>query len=316
MAQDLMYYFDKKSPYQRHELGEIQTDFNMSLTIDGEKDSMQVQVFNFNESEITPNTILYHLGTQTWWVVSNDNIEKYESVHGRIPDSMNENNYNTIMAKRLYIQLYNAKTGESITLPLNPETTDITNEKDVKTYNILGYGEVSIGGNKLLKRLTLSNIFPDNDTYFALLASLVKQLNYKPYSLQETVDMINRWVDNNEIIRVIISGHLNAEFRIQSHTSHVRESISDLGYTLELVEYRNPEKEKDVELTVSAKIVNLKERAIKKYIPAQITGQTGQTIYKLAKLTYGGRWQELRDKNAGIGANVNLAGKIVEMLPL
>lgn len=220
------------------------------------------------------------------------------------------------MAKRLYIQLYNATTGESITLPLNPETTDITNEKEVKTYNILGYGEVSIGGNKLLKRLTLTNIFPDNDTYFSLLASLVKQLNYKPYSLQETVDMINRWVDDNAIIRVIISGHLNTEFRIQSHTSHVRESVSDLGYTIELVEYRNPEKEKLVEKTVSAKIVNLKERAIKKYIPSQLTGQAGQTIYKLAKLTYGGRWEELAQKNGITNANISLAGQVVEMLPL
>lgn len=220
------------------------------------------------------------------------------------------------MAKRLYIQLYNATTGESITLPLNPETTDITNEKEVKTYNILGYGEVSIGGNKLLKRLTLTNIFPDNDTYFSLLASLVKQLNYKPYSLQETVDMINRWVDDNAIIRVIISGHLNTEFRIQSHTSHVRESVSDLGYTIELVEYRNPEKEKLVEKTVSAKIVNLKERTIKKYIPAQVTGQAGQTIYKLAKLTYGGRWEELAQKNGITNANISLAGQVVEMLPL
>lgn len=220
------------------------------------------------------------------------------------------------MAKRLYIQLYNATTGESITLPLNPETTDITNEKEVKTYNILGYGEVSIGGNKLLKRLTLTNIFPDNDTYFSLLASLVKQLNYKPYSLQETVDMINRWVDDNAIIRVIISGHLNTEFRIQSHTSHVRESVSDLGYTIELVEYRNPEKEKLVEKTVSAKIVNLKDRVIKKYIPAQVTGQAGQTIYKLAKLTYGGRWEELAQKNGITNANISLAGQVVEMLPL
>lgn len=220
------------------------------------------------------------------------------------------------MAKRLYIQLYNATTGESITLPLNPETTDITNEKDIKTYNILGYGEVSIGGNKLLKRLTLTNIFPDNDTYFSLLASLVKQLNYKPYSLQETVDMIDRWVDDNAIIRVIISGHLNAEFRIQSHTSHVRESVSDLGYTIELVEYRNPEKENIVEKTVSSKIVKLKERAIKKYVPAQVTGQTGQTIYKLAKLTYGGRWEELAQKNGITNANISLAGQVVEMLPL
>ena len=220
------------------------------------------------------------------------------------------------MAKRLYIQLYNAKTGESITLPLNPETTDITNEKEIRTYNILGYGEVSIGGNKQLKRLTLSNIFPDSDSYYALLASLVKQLNYKAYSLQETVDMINRWVDENAIIRVIISGHLNAEFRIASYTSHVRESISDLGYTIELVEYRNPEKENPVELTVSGKIVKLKERAIKKFIPAQLTGQTGQTIYKIAKLTYGGKWQELAQKNNITNANISLAGQVVEMLPL
>ncbi len=220
------------------------------------------------------------------------------------------------MAKRLYIQLYNETTGESITLPLNPESTDITNEKDVKTYNILGYGEVSIGGNKLLKHLTLTNIFPDNETFFALLASLVKQLNYKPYSLQETIEMINRWVNNNDIIRVIISGHLNSEFRIASFTQSIRESISDVGYTIELVEYRNPEKENIVQKTVSSKIVNLKERAIKKYIPSQITGQAGQTIYKLAKLTYGGRWQELAQKNGVTNANISLAGQIVEMLPL
>jgi hypothetical protein len=220
------------------------------------------------------------------------------------------------MAKRLYIQLYNAKNGESITLPLNPETTDIPNEKDIRTYNILGYGEVSVKGNRQLKRLTLSNILPDSTSYFALLASLVKQLNYKPYSLNETVDMINRWTDNDDIIRVIISGHLNAEFRIASHTSHVRESVSDLGYTIELVEYRNPTQKPEIYTIKKSKLVKLKERIINKYIPAQVTGQQGQTIYKLAKLTYGGKWQELRDKNAGIEANANLAGQIVEMLPL
>ena len=200
------------------------------------------------------------------------------------------------MAKRLYIQLYNAKTGESITLPLNPETTDIPNEKDIRTYNILGYGEVSVKGNRQLKRLTLSNILPDSTSYFALLASLVKQLNYKPYSLQETVEMLNRWTDNDDVIRVIISGHLNAEFRIASHTSHVRESISDLGYTIELVEYRDPNKKPELFTVKGSKLTQLKQRVINKYIPAQVTGQQGQTIYKLAKLTYGGRWQELRDK--------------------
>ena len=220
------------------------------------------------------------------------------------------------MAKRLYIQLYCAKTGESITLPLNPESTDISNSKDIKTYNILNYGEGAVRGGKQLKRLTLTNMFPDDNTYFALLASLVKQLNYKTYNLLETIDMINRWVDNDEIIRVIISGYLNAEFTIENHTSHVRETTSDLGYTIELVEYRNPERQEQPYTVEESKLTKLKKRTIDKYIPSQITGQTGQTIYKLAKLTYGGKWQELADRNHITEPNMTIAGQIVEMLPV
>ena len=213
-------------------------------------------------------------------------------------------------------KLYCAKTGESITLPLNPESTDISNGKDVKTYNILDFGEVAVRGGKKLKHLTLSNIFPDGNTYFALLASLVRQLNYKVYNLQETVDMINRWVDDDEIIRVIISGHLNAEFTIENHASKIRETTSDLGYTIDLVEYKNPEeKEENLKMPEDSNIVKLKKRTIDKYVPSQITGQTGQTIYKLAKLTYGGKWQELADRNHITNPNLSLAGQIGEMWP-
>ena len=90
------------------------------------------------------------------------------------------------MGKRLYIQMYNAVTGESITLPVNPETIELPKEKDIKTYNILNYGEVAIKGNRQLQRFTLSGLLPSDDSYFGLLASLIKQLNYKPYSLTET----------------------------------------------------------------------------------------------------------------------------------
>lgn len=220
------------------------------------------------------------------------------------------------MAKNLYIQLYCAKTGESITLPLNPESTDISNSKEIKTYNILDYGEVAVRGGKQLKRLTLTNIFPDENTYFALLASLIRQLNYKTYNLQETVDMINRWVDNDEIIRVIISGHLNAEFTIENHVSQIKESTSDLGYTIDLIEYRNPERQEQPYTLEESKLTKLKKRTIDKYVPSQITGQTGQTIYKLAKLTYGGKWQELADRNHITDPNRILAGQLVEMLPV
>lgn len=222
------------------------------------------------------------------------------------------------MGKRLEIQLYCAKTGESITLPLNPETTDIPNEKEIETFDILGYGEVAVKGKKRLKRITLSNILPSNNSWLALAASLVKGLNYKPYSLQETIDMINRWVDNDEIIRVIISEKLNKLFRIEKHVEAVRESVIDVGYTIDLVEYVDPTNKNTV-LKMNApatSVTKLKTRAINKFVPNEQVAQRGMTIYKIAKLTYGGRSQELANLNAIYNRNADIAGKIVEMLPL
>lgn len=222
------------------------------------------------------------------------------------------------MGKRLEIQLYCAKTGESITLPLNPETTDIPNEKEIETFDILGYGEVAVKGKKRLKRITLSNILPSNNSWLALAASLVKGLNYKPYSLQETIDMINRWVDNDEIIRVIISAKLNKLFRIEKHVEAVRESVVDVGYTIDLVEYVDPTNKNTVlKMNVpETSVTKLKTRAINKFVPNEQVAQRGMTIYKIAKLTYGGRSQELANLNAIYNRNADIAGKVVEMLPL
>ena len=74
---DLIYYYDKET-LTKHELGEIQTGFNMSLVADGTKDSQKVIVGSFSGSEITPNTIIYHRATNTWWIVSHDKVERYE----------------------------------------------------------------------------------------------------------------------------------------------------------------------------------------------------------------------------------------------
>lgn len=222
------------------------------------------------------------------------------------------------MAKRLEIQLYNAKTGESITLPLNPETTDLPNEKDIPTYNILNFGEVAVKGTKRLKRITLSNILPNETSALSLLASLIQKLQYRAYNLQETIDMINRWVDEDAIIRVIISEKLNAEFRIERHIESVRESVSDVGYTIDLVEYRDPTQKETVPFMNSTEtsVMRLKKRAINKFIPNQQVAQSGMTIYKLAKLTYGGRSQELANLNAIYNQNADISGQVVEMLPL
>lgn len=222
------------------------------------------------------------------------------------------------MAKRLYIQLYNAKSGESLTLPINPEQIEIPNEKDIPTYNILDYGEVAIKGNRQLQRITLEGILPAEDSYFSMLASLVKFLQYRPYSQAEARSMVDKWIENDEVIRVIISGEINKEFLVERQTQTVREYSEDVPYSIELLEYRNPTATPTAlpSGVGKSKLQQLKERTIDKYIPSQLTGQVGQTIYKLAKLTYGGKFRELMDKNGITNPNLDIAGKMVEMLPL
>lgn len=220
--------------------------------------------------------------------------------------------------KRLYIQLYNAKGGESITLPINPESIELGKEKSIETYNVLNFGEVPIKGNKTLQRINLSGILPTEETVFAQLASLVKQLEYKPYSLEETNNLLDSWFENGTVIRVIIAGKLNKEFLLERYTPTIREYTENEQYSYDLVEYRNPKPSDRIypnNLGVP-KLVQLKERIVNKYIPSQLVGKTGQTIYKIAKLTYGGRFTELMQRNGITNANLDVAGQIVEMLPL
>ena len=79
---DNVYYYDKKSPFNAHLLGEIQTDFDMSFTIDGTKDSAKIVIFSFIPNVIDPYTIIYHQNTQTWWCVSSDSVTRYANESG------------------------------------------------------------------------------------------------------------------------------------------------------------------------------------------------------------------------------------------
>lgn len=81
MAQDLIYIFDKVTK-ARTTLGEIQTNFNMSLVMDGTKDSCKVEVYSFSGVEVEPYTICQHAKTGTWWIVSGDKVERYTNDSG------------------------------------------------------------------------------------------------------------------------------------------------------------------------------------------------------------------------------------------
>ena len=82
MAYDKIYYFDKIN-HRRHELGEIQTNFNLNIVIDGDKDSMQIDVHSYSREALQPNTIIYHANDPLqWFVVKKDNVKRNANEKG------------------------------------------------------------------------------------------------------------------------------------------------------------------------------------------------------------------------------------------
>lgn len=82
MAYDKIYYFDKIN-HRRYELGEIQTNFNLNIVIDGDKDSMQIDVHSYSRDALQPNTIIYHANDPLqWFVVKKDNVKRNANEKG------------------------------------------------------------------------------------------------------------------------------------------------------------------------------------------------------------------------------------------
>lgn len=78
---DVVYVFDKITKEGRI-FGEIQNDFSIGFTIDGSKDSYKAVVLSFEENSIEPNTIVYHLKTNSWWIVDNDRKQRFQNDSG------------------------------------------------------------------------------------------------------------------------------------------------------------------------------------------------------------------------------------------
>ena len=81
MAKDSIYVFDKLTNVGI-KYGEIQSFFNMCLTIDGTKDSWKIEVLSFIGDEVEPYSIVYHKKTNTWWIATQDKVERYQNDSG------------------------------------------------------------------------------------------------------------------------------------------------------------------------------------------------------------------------------------------
>ena len=140
---DMVYYFSKKTG-EKNVLGEIQADYNLSFVMDGTKDSAKVEVFSFTiTNEVEPFTILLHENTNTYWIVSNDNVERYT----------NETNYLYKHSLKLIglIELLNARDLTDCGFNQNTYTIESAIERLFKLSNLENF--------LVLKQINVNNSF-------------------------------------------------------------------------------------------------------------------------------------------------------------
>ena len=75
---DEMWIFDKKT-FSKSVYGEIEQGFNMNFVTDGTKDNAKVTIFNHISDDLKPFTIVYLVSTDTWWIVRNDKVTRYDN---------------------------------------------------------------------------------------------------------------------------------------------------------------------------------------------------------------------------------------------
>lgn len=212
-------------------------------------------------------------------------------------------------SKRLNIMLYSDFTGEQIILPVNPNNIEIKYEKEVETYDILGFGEVNIMGNSKPVSIKLSHFLPEDNSIFGTNAGIVRQTGASnnfmeyDYSSDRAVEILRKWAFEKYKIRLVIDDEINMECIVISFMETIRESTASKPYVLEVVEYRNP----------SIKTKNnfgLIKRSKNITPPVNLLMKSTDTIYSVAN-KYGLDFKTLAKINNIKDVNGNIEGTTI-----
>ena len=211
-----------------------------------------------------------------------------------------------MLSKRLNIMLYSKTTGEQIILPVNPERIELKFEKEVETYDILGFGKINIAGNRKPISIKLSHFLPEDDSVFNTNSGIMYQINGSDsfleynYSLEHAVDMFKRWALEKIPIRVVIDDELNIECYVSSFTETERENTLSRPYVLEVVENRSP-------FVKNENSLGIYQRQAAINIPKTIVMKKGDTVYSIAN-KYGLNYETLAENNGIKDVNQELIG--------
>ncbi|WP_282938994.1 peptidoglycan-binding protein LysM [Paenibacillus sp. RC67] len=210
---------------------------------------------------------------------------------------------------------------EGFQIPVNPESLDVKEESQGKTYNIVGKGggtsetragEINVIKSPKLKEVGFSSFFPNQ--YYPFVNEEVPLFVPMYY-----INLIRKWMESQRPIRFIVAGDYNALTKasgidgisdlnfpasIESFEwKEVAGSSGDIEYSLKLKEYVFYSA-RSVSTTVSDNgetvlVQQARVRPDERVRPETYTLHTGEKLRDVAKRLFGnaGRWREIQSLN-------------------
>lgn len=206
------------------------------------------------------------------------------------------------MRKTRSILIKEATTGSSLEFSVNPESITVSESRDNIKENIDAIGDVYFPGKRGLKTVSISTFLPSAKSKFR-----------RRGSLQTDLELINRWISEDVILRVVISKPtINFKAILDSKSITVREGNLDVYIDLKLTEVKDieiPTVEsvsilKKAEDTAGSTDVTLSDRgaenAPKSGNVEIVNSKT--TLWGLAKKYYGNGedWKRISEANGGL----------------
>ena len=129
-------------------------------------------------------------------------------------------------------------TGGSLEFSVNPESITVSESRDNIKENIDAIGDVIFPGKRGLKTVSISTFIPSAKSKFR-----------RRGSVQTDLELLNRWIKEDVILRVVISKPtINFKAILDSKSITVREGDLDVYIDLKLTEV------KDIEIPTVASV--------------------------------------------------------------
>lgn len=198
--------------------------------------------------------------------------------------------------------LKNEEENVEMLLPVPLPEYEYEHGNNIETVTTTNFGDINLSGHKKLSGMILSGFFPKDDYEFAK----------KEMEPMEYVAHIQKWIDDNAVIRlIIVDGNVtkvNSYFLIESIAhSETSETNGDINYKISLKGYRKIEVTKIVE-TITVVGNSMREDVKKTPKSNTYTVVSGDSLSRIARKMYGdaSRWNLIYEANKSIIKNQNV----------